>query len=198
MCNGCSWRTDCRVYTWTPPAGTFHAWQGSQQQTTRMHKHKTTEVRVCMCGGTKDTDNETLVVGVDPMMQQTEDCGKCYVKVHSFVFGAVTCDQSSVTLQFKILILFWGIRNYRYVYLCNLYLSLLFVCNLLLWLSIIIQNRHHVWNATGKRSTFRAGQSFILILKIHNPSVSNFEIRTVTSSITNILLYFPQITLLTI
>lgn len=71
-----------------------------------MHKHKTIEVGVCMCGGTKDTDNETLVVDVDPMMQQSEDCGKCCVKVHSFVLGQVRCDQSSVIIEFKILKLF--------------------------------------------------------------------------------------------
>lgn len=69
-----------------------------------------------MCGGTKDTDNETLVVGAGSMMQQTEDCGKCYVKVHSFVFGQVRCDQSSVILELKILKLILGIRNCRDVY----------------------------------------------------------------------------------
>jgi hypothetical protein len=80
-----------------------------------MHKHKTTEVGVCMCGGSEDTDNETLVVAVYSMTQQTEDCGKCYVKFHCIVVSQVSCDQSLVVPEFEALKLFSAVRNYRNV-----------------------------------------------------------------------------------
>jgi hypothetical protein len=68
-----------------------------------------------MCGATEDTDNQTLVVGVYSMMQQTEDCRKCYVKFRSIVIGQVACDQLSVIPEFEVLKLFSRVRNHHNV-----------------------------------------------------------------------------------
>lgn len=57
---------------------------------------------VCVCEGTKDIDNETLVVCVDPMMQRSGYCVKCAVKVHTLVSSEVSHDQSSVAFELKI------------------------------------------------------------------------------------------------
>jgi hypothetical protein len=48
-----------------------------------MYKHTIILVceSVCVREGTRDTDNTALVVGVGPMIQRTEDCGKWDVNV---------------------------------------------------------------------------------------------------------------------
>lgn len=63
-------------------------------------------VCVCPCVSAcvrrhEDTDNETLVVCVGPMMQRSGGYGQCDVKVHSFVFSKLSCDQSSVIFKSK-------------------------------------------------------------------------------------------------